>query len=120
MYLLWPDAPRSREEVAETVLGSLAGELLDLGPLRLSIDVRDPESDIPAPVPTPEGEVPADALVSLWLDALDQRAPYEECWGPPPAAWPDIRSWSRCTATTEGINGRCRATGPMVCARPAS
>jgi hypothetical protein len=78
MYLLWPDAPRSRAEVADTVLGGLAKELLDLGPLRLSIDVRDPESDIPAPVPTPEGEVPADALVSLWLDAVDQREPYEE------------------------------------------
>ncbi len=78
MYLLWPDAPRSRADVADAVLGGLAKKLLDLGPLRLSIDVRDPESDIPAPVPTPEGELPADALVSLWLDAVDQRAPYEE------------------------------------------
>ena len=78
MYLLWPDAPRSRADAAEAVLGDLADEMLGLGPLRLSIDVRDPESDIPAPVPTPEGELAADALVSLWLDAVDQRAPYEE------------------------------------------
>src|ERR1700756_1350030 len=81
MYLLWPDALRSRGDVADAGLGSLAKELLDLGPLRLSIDVRDPESDIPAPVPTPEGEVPADALVSLWLAAVHQRAPYEEVLG---------------------------------------
>lgn len=78
MYLLWPEAARSRSEVAEAVLGNLAEELLALGPVRLSIDVRDPESDIPAPVPTPEGELPPDALVSLWLDAVDYRTPYEE------------------------------------------
>ena len=78
MYLLWPDAPRSRAEAANAVLGDLAKRLLSLGPLRLSVDVRDPESDIPAPVPTPEGELPPDALVSLWLDAVDQRSPYEE------------------------------------------
>ncbi len=81
MYLLWPDGPRSRADAADAVLGDLAKDLLRLGPLRLSIDVRDPESDIPAPVPTPEGEVPADALVSLWVDAVDQRAPYEEVLG---------------------------------------
>ncbi|HEY6472130.1 MAG TPA: hypothetical protein VIY26_04500 [Acidimicrobiales bacterium] len=78
MYLLWPEGPRSRSDVAGAVLGDLARDLLALGPLRLSIDVRDPESDIPAPVPTPEGELAPDALVSLWLDAVDYRAPYEE------------------------------------------
>jgi hypothetical protein len=76
MYVLWPAAPRDRADVADAVLGDLANELLGLGPLRLSIDVRDPESDIPAPVPTPDGELPADALVSLWLEAVDQRTPY--------------------------------------------
>ncbi|HEY1652168.1 MAG TPA: hypothetical protein VGG09_09835 [Acidimicrobiales bacterium] len=78
MYLMWPDAARGRAEVADAVLGDVAKELLGLDPLRLTIDVRDPESDIPAPVPTPEGELPVDALVSLWLDSVDQRAPYEE------------------------------------------
>jgi hypothetical protein len=78
MYLLWPDRPRSRADVADAVLGDLAAELLTLGPLRLSVDVRDPESDIPAPVPTPEDELPVDALVSLWLDTVDERAGYEE------------------------------------------
>lgn len=78
MYLLWPDAPRSRTAVDDAVLGDLADKLLRLGPLRLTIDARDSESDIPAPVPTPEGELPVDAVVSLWLDAVDQRAPFEE------------------------------------------
>lgn len=78
MYLVWPEAPRERADVADAVLGDLADGLLGLGPLRLSIDVRDPASDIPAPVPTPEGELPADALVSLWLDTVEERVPYEE------------------------------------------
>ena len=55
----------------------MARQLLSLDPLRLSIDVWDPESDIPAPVPTPEGETPLHALVSLWIDAVDHREPFE-------------------------------------------
>ncbi len=78
MYLAWFDPARTRAEVAETVLGGLADELLALDPLRLSVDVWDPESDIPAPVPTPEGETPLHALVSVWIDAVDYREPYEE------------------------------------------
>ena len=38
----------------------------------------DPESDIPAPVPTPVGETPLHALVSVWIDAVDYRQPYED------------------------------------------
>jgi hypothetical protein len=78
MYLLWLEPDATRSEAADRLLGSLAGELLALDPLRLSIDVRDPDSDIPAPVPTPEGETPLHGLVSLWLDAVDRRQPYEE------------------------------------------
>jgi hypothetical protein len=78
MYLLWLEPDATRSEVAERVLGSLAGDLLALDPLRLSVDVRDPESDIPAPVPTPDGETPLHGLVSLWLDAVDRRHPFEE------------------------------------------
>ena len=44
------------------MLGPVRAELLALDPLRLTIDVWDPESDIPAPVPTPEGETPLHAL----------------------------------------------------------
>jgi hypothetical protein len=78
MYLAWLGQGSSRAEVAEVVLGPVAEALLALDPLRLTIDVRDPESDIPSPVPTPEGETPLHALVSLWVDAVDVRAPFEE------------------------------------------
>ena len=78
MYLVWLDPQSTRGEVAEIVRGTLAEELLSLDPLRLTIDVWDPESDIPPPVPTPEGETPLHALVSLWIDAVDYRAPFEK------------------------------------------
>jgi hypothetical protein len=78
MYLAWLGPGSSRAEVAEVVLGPVAEALLALDPLRLTIDVRDPESDIPSPVPAPEGETPLHALVSLWVDAVDVRAPFEE------------------------------------------
>ena len=63
------------------MLGRVAEKLLALGPRSLTIDVWDPESDIPAPMPTPEGETPLHALVSVWIDAVDYRAPYEEVLG---------------------------------------
>ena len=78
MYLAWFDPDATRSDVARVMLGDVASRLLALGPRRLSMDVRDPASDIPAPVPTPEGETPLHALVSVWLDAVDHRAPYEE------------------------------------------
>ena len=78
MYLARFEERSTRAEVAEAVLGRVAGQLLDLDPLRLTIDVWDPESDIPSPVPTPEGETPLHALVSLWVDAVDYREPFEE------------------------------------------
>ncbi len=82
MYLVWLDRASTRAEVADVMLGRVSGELLGLGPRRLSLDVWDPESDIPAPVPTPEGETPLHGLVSLWLDAVDHRGPYEEALRP--------------------------------------
>lgn len=78
MYLARFGDRSNRAEVADVVLGRLARELLDLDPLRLTFDVWDPESDIPAPVPTPAGETPLHALISLWVDAVDYRGPFEE------------------------------------------
>src|ERR1700734_682925 len=81
MYLVWLGEKSTRSEVAETVRGPVADALLSLDPVRLTIDVWDPESDIPAPVPTPEGETPLHGVVSLWLDTVEQRAPFEEGLG---------------------------------------
>jgi hypothetical protein len=78
MYLTWLDPHVTRADTAGVMLGDVAPRLLALGPHRLTVDVRDPESDIPPPVPTPEGETPVHAVVSVWLDAVEHRAPYEE------------------------------------------
>jgi hypothetical protein len=77
MYLVWLDREATRAEVAATVHAT-AAELLALDPHRLSIDLWDPPSDIPAPVPTPVGETPLHALVSIWVDSVEQRQPFED------------------------------------------
>ena len=77
MYLTWLDQASSRSQVAEVMLGRVGQELLALDPVRLTVDVWDPESDIPAPVPTPEGETPLHGLVSLWVDTIEQRGAFE-------------------------------------------
>jgi hypothetical protein len=77
MYLAWLHETSTRAEVAEVVLGHIGDQLLALDPLRLAIDVWDPESDIPAPVPTPEGETPLHALFSLWVDTVEDREAFE-------------------------------------------
>jgi hypothetical protein len=78
IYLVWLEPDTTREAVADQMLGSVAPALLALEPIRLSMDLRDAPSDIPAPVPTPEGETPLHAVVSLWIDAVDHRQPYED------------------------------------------
>jgi hypothetical protein len=81
MYLVWLDPEVSRAEVGELMLGRTAPALLDLNPHGLSMDLRDGGSDIPAPMPLPEGEPPLHALVSIWVDAVDHRPPYEDVLG---------------------------------------
>jgi hypothetical protein len=77
IYLVWLDHDATRQSVTDTMLGKVAPALLALDPYRLSMDVRDIHSDIPAPVPTPQGETPLHALVSVWLDTVEHRAPFE-------------------------------------------
>ncbi len=81
MYLVWLDRDSTRAEVADRVLGPVREDLLALQPRGLGLDVWDPQSDIPAPVPTPEGETPLHGLVSVWLDTVEQRGPFEEVLG---------------------------------------
>src|ERR1700733_14243176 len=81
MYLVWLEPDRTRREVAEHLLGPVRTDLLGLDPRRLTLDVWDMQSDIPPPVPTPEGETPLHGLVSLWVDTVEDRAPFEEVLG---------------------------------------
>jgi hypothetical protein len=78
IYLVWLEPGASRADVAEVMLGSVAPQLLAQQPSRLSMDVWDTGSDIPAPVPTPEGETPLHAVVSIWVDTVERRQPFED------------------------------------------
>lgn len=77
-YLVWLPEGVSPEVTGTTMLGDVAPRLLALDPLGLTVDVDDEFAQIPPPAPPPEGESPARALVSLWLDCYDRRGPFEE------------------------------------------
>ena len=81
MYLVRLGPRATRSEVAEVMRGRVGEDLLALDPAALTVDVWDTESDIPAPVPTPAGETPLHGLVSLWLETIEQRVPFEAVLG---------------------------------------
>jgi hypothetical protein len=59
------------------MLDDVAPSLLDLGVRGLSMDLDDEQADVPAPVPPPPSDEAVRAVVSLWLDCYDERAPHE-------------------------------------------
>jgi hypothetical protein len=77
MYLCWLDAGASPTDARELMISTVGDALLALGPLALTIDVDDEAAQIPPPSPQPDGEAPIRAVVSLWLDCYDRRAPFE-------------------------------------------
>jgi hypothetical protein len=78
MYLMWTRDHASPEETEQLLLHELAPQLLALGPQALTIDADDTGAQVPSPLPLPEDETPVHAVISLWLDAYDGRAPYED------------------------------------------
>jgi hypothetical protein len=52
--------------------------LLALGARALQVDLDDDEAGVDSMVPVPGDELPVRACVSLWLDAIDDRGPYED------------------------------------------
>jgi hypothetical protein len=77
VYLLWARAGESGDALRERLLGTAAPRLLDLGALRLTVNVADAEAEVRLPVPLPEGEAPVAAEVSLFVDCYDRRGPFE-------------------------------------------
>ena len=78
VYLLWGDAAAGSDHYRDLLVDTVAPELLDRGVAQLTIDVDDAASDVASPVPTPSGEQPHVAAVSVWLPANDRRGPVEE------------------------------------------
>ena len=78
VYLLWERAQSDGDALRDWLLSECAPALLAQGARGLAINVNDSQADVPAPLPTPEGEVPLGAQLSLWLDCHDRRGPFEE------------------------------------------
>jgi hypothetical protein len=79
VYLLWgDDDPSAGDALRDGLLDDVAPTLLDAGALRLGVNVHDTAAaEAPSPVPTPAGELPHVAEVSVWVDSYDRRAPIE-------------------------------------------
>jgi hypothetical protein len=60
------------------MIDEVAPRLVAAGARALTIDVDDEPAQVPPPAPPPEGENPVRAVVSLWVDAYDWRAPFED------------------------------------------
>ena len=79
MYVVWGDgSPEAGAELRDRLLTETAPRLFAAGARALTVDVHDEEAaQAPPPMPTPDGEESLAALVSVWIDAYDRRAPFE-------------------------------------------
>jgi hypothetical protein len=78
VYLVWDRPSIDGAELRSRFLEDLAPKLLALGPHQLSMHLDDDEAPIPGPAPAPGHELPLRAAVSVFVDAHDHRAPYED------------------------------------------
>ena len=79
VYLLWGDgSPDHGDRLRDLLLAETAPGLIDAGAHAVTVNVHDTSAaEAPSPVPTPEGEDPHIAEVSVWVDSYDRRAPLE-------------------------------------------
>jgi hypothetical protein len=77
VYLVWERPSLDPAALRVRFLDDLAPRLLALQPHALQVDLDDEHAQIPSMVPVPGDELPVRACVSIWLDAHDDRAPYE-------------------------------------------
>lgn len=79
MYVAWGDGDgEAGDALRDRLLSEVAPKLFAGGARALTVDVHDTAAAAaPPPMPTPEDEEPIAALVSVWSDAYDRRAPFE-------------------------------------------
>jgi hypothetical protein len=78
VYLVWERPSIDPAALRARFLDDLAPRLLALGPKALQMDLDDEHAQMPSIVPVPGDELPVRACVSIWVDAHDDRGPYEE------------------------------------------
>src|SRR4051812_38795831 len=77
VYLLWERPSIDPAALRSRFLDDVAPALLALGPHALQMDLDDEHAQMQSMVPVPGDELPVRACVSIWIDAHDERAPYE-------------------------------------------
>lgn len=77
MYLVWLPEATTPGQTRSIMLDDVAARLLALDPLALSMDLDDPDAQVPPPMPPTEGDPQVHAIVSIWLQRYDDRAPFE-------------------------------------------
>jgi hypothetical protein len=77
VYLFWDRPSRAPESVRAELVDELAPRVLSLGARGVEINVDDEHAQVETMVKVPADELPVRAVVSLWVDAHDFRAPYE-------------------------------------------
>ncbi|HTZ10424.1 MAG TPA: hypothetical protein VMB72_15230 [Acidimicrobiales bacterium] len=80
-YLVWLAPGTTRPEVRSLMVEEVAPRLLAEAVHGLTLDLDDDGAEVAAPLPAPEGEHTPEALVSLWVDCYDRRAPLERILG---------------------------------------
>jgi hypothetical protein len=79
IYLVWERPSRSGADLRAQLLYEIAPKLLGCSPRGLQMDIDDEDAEMVKPmVPVPGDELPLRALVSIWVDAHDTRAQYED------------------------------------------
>ena len=75
VYVLWgAGTPQAGDDLRDRLTEGTAPRLVAAGGRGVSIDVHDSAAaEAPSPVPTPKGEDPHVALVSVWVDSYDRR-----------------------------------------------
>jgi hypothetical protein len=82
VYLLWERPSVDPVALRKRFLDEVAPALLALNPHSLQIDLDDEHVQMSSMVPVPGDELPVRACVSVWIDAHDDRAAYEELLRP--------------------------------------
>ena len=78
VYLLWAEASLTPSDNYTRIRKSLEPALLSLNPESLWFQIDDQYADVPVPLPIPTGEQAPIAVVSIWLNRYDDRAPFED------------------------------------------